>query len=227
MGQALHPPTPWTTHCAVCALMPLEPCDNSMCVIARRLGSLHRLAHAVISKAPPRLGAPLFHLFKTVDTEDKKKRSFALEHGRPRFLWQRVFHAPAGRHFWHTKLNSKICDNLIFGNLPSAMAVLGSRRAACFYALPRAIFGTSIFSQVRCRTTCIMHFLFVVIVLEGSGVVAHVAVTTTLPVLDCLLWVQLLLRRGLERKPLSLRKKSHSQKLPKFEKRVAACSYHS
>ena len=26
--------------------MPLEPCNNRMCVIAKRLGSLHELAHA-------------------------------------------------------------------------------------------------------------------------------------------------------------------------------------
>ena len=35
---------------------------------------------------------------------------------------------------------------------------------------------------------------------------AHVGATTTLPVLICLFWVQLLLRRGLERRPPSLRK---------------------
>ena len=37
-GQALHPPTLWTTHCAVCALMPPEPCNNRMCVIAKETG---------------------------------------------------------------------------------------------------------------------------------------------------------------------------------------------
>ena len=40
MGQALHPPKQWTTHCANCALVLPEPCYKRMCVIAKRLGSL-------------------------------------------------------------------------------------------------------------------------------------------------------------------------------------------
>ena len=46
MGQAPHPPTQRTTHCAVSALILPEPCNNRMRVIAKRLGSLHELAHA-------------------------------------------------------------------------------------------------------------------------------------------------------------------------------------
>ena len=76
MGQALHPPTPWTTHCAICALVPLSRVTNA-CVSSPRdwavsIGS-HVQLDRVISLAPSRLGAPLFHLFKTVDKETRKK----------------------------------------------------------------------------------------------------------------------------------------------------------
>ena len=46
-GQASHPPTRGTRLCVSSVLScPLWPCTHRMCVIAKRLGSLHWLAHA-------------------------------------------------------------------------------------------------------------------------------------------------------------------------------------
>ena len=47
LGQALRPPTKWTTPlCRPCYDGPFWPRNHCMCVTARRLGSLHWLAHA-------------------------------------------------------------------------------------------------------------------------------------------------------------------------------------
>ena len=72
MGQTHIPPTRRSTHFVTSVLScPIWPRSHRMCVIARRRGCLHRLAHAAgcFHQAPPRLGA-LFSLLKTVHNKN-------------------------------------------------------------------------------------------------------------------------------------------------------------
>ena len=93
------------TLCSLCSDAP-EPCNNRMCVIAKRLGSLHRLAHAagrvhfLGASMTPRTVFLICSRPFTLRTSIQKLAIISLRHGCPRFLLQRVFNAPPGAPFW-------------------------------------------------------------------------------------------------------------------------------
>ena len=77
VGQALNPPTQWTTHteCGPCSHAHFGWATTACVSSQKRRCNLHRLAHAArhgYSQAPPHLGTP-FPLFDTVHV--RKPRS--------------------------------------------------------------------------------------------------------------------------------------------------------
>ena len=115
----------------------------------------------------------------------------------------RVFTPTPGAIFWHRNSIQKlaiICPRTWPSSVPAGNA--------CFLRPAGRHFGWHVhcFHKSGVAPLASRISFFVLFVLQGRGVVAHVGATATLPVLICLFWVQLLLRRGLERRPPSLRK---------------------